>query len=68
MRPNTYVLALIHGDCCYNQSNMRTDIITIEKLSVWYQHKHNLTQNLQWTELLYSDFCSDNGSPDGRDV
>jgi hypothetical protein len=26
------------------------------------------THNLHWTEVQFSDFCHEDGSPDGRDV
>jgi hypothetical protein len=37
-----------------------------KQISVWYKHKTRIfTHNLHRTELQFSDFCCDNGSPDG---
>jgi hypothetical protein len=39
------------------------------QFSVRYQHKYTIFPlNLHWTELQFSAFCCDNGTPDGRDV
>jgi hypothetical protein len=35
MRPSTYVHALFHGYCCYDQSSVRIDVITKDTNSLY---------------------------------
>jgi hypothetical protein len=52
------------------QRSVKIEIIAEEmKFSVWYKHKkNNFPTQSTLDGVVVSDFCCDNGSPDGRDV